>query len=138
YTDLFAIGDSMRFMSIFFVFFVACLSTACTGPYAAVSRQEPLEPLPEVSQTTIAPMKAAFLQMPVECRKAVQEGLTKYGMYGGVADGLWNTSVGHGLVAYVSATGNTAHGWPSVQGSKGILWNVSQGDARCPNATLSM
>jgi len=88
--------------------------------------------LPVVSATTVGPMKQAFADMPVACRKSVQQGLRVSGGYRGSANGRWSTDLGNALVSYVLAAGNLAIGWPSVPGSKGILWHASADNSACP------
>lgn len=95
-------------------------------------RNTAVQPLPEVSEATIAPMATAFAEMPLGCRIAVQEKLQQHGWYRGVVDGRWSIELGQGLIAWVHETGNLAYGWPTVPGSKGILWSVAGDLERCP------
>lgn len=85
-----------------------------------------------VNETTLGPMKQAFADMPVACRKSVQQGLRVFEGYRGAANGLWSAEIGRALVSYVLATGNLAIGWQSVPGSKGILWHASADQLTCP------
>jgi hypothetical protein len=126
----------MRLSSFSSLVVATSLYAGCSDPSTAVTRQPTPTPLPEVSQISASAMRVAFLDVPVECRRAVQRVLAQYGMYLGAADGAWSAGISRGIVAYVRSTGNLAHGWQSVPGSKGILWNISQSDLSCPEATF--
>lgn len=103
-------------------------------PYATQANEPGATGSPgtRVDETTLGPMKQAFAEMPVACRKSAQQGLRVSVGYRGPANGLWSAELGHALVSYVVATGNLAIGWQSVPGSKGILWHASADQLACP------
>lgn len=126
----------MQSMPFRFAVVALGMLAACSGPAADRTQDAAVLPLPEVSDATIVPMATAFAEVPVECRMAVQQRLKRLEMYKGAANGQWSADLGQGLIAYVHATGNMAYGWPSVPGSKGILWSVAGGNPSCPNEAL--
>ena len=104
-------------------------------PVAAQADQDnsrKLPPIPRPSLHSAKPMAIAFSSVPTACRKEVQRQLSSYGFYHGPIDGNWNEAVASGLVQWVGGLKTLAYGWPSVAGSKGILWSIGASEMSCP------
>lgn len=111
----------------------ACLLAACSPATEAGVRKarETVAPPAVPSVATSAAMREAFVSYPKRCRIEVQKRLASYGRFKGDAVGAWTEETAAALAAYVADLGNLAYGWPTVSGSKTILWGIVTDNSKC-------
>lgn len=110
-----------------------CLLVACSPSSEARFRtaRETVAPPAVPSVATSAAMREAFLSYPRRCRVEVQKRLAGYGRFKSHAGGGWTVETAAALAGYVEDLGNLAYGWPSVSGSKTILWGIVTDNSIC-------